>query len=76
MNRAVIGLGSNIEPEQNVSRALKAIAGAHALLARSRLVETPPIGQSDQPNYLNGAVLIETAMTRDDLKAWLRKLED
>ncbi len=75
MNQVVIGLGSNIDPERNVAAALRRIALAHRELARSRLVETDPIGIHDQPKFLNGAVLIETDLDQRALSDWLRDLE-
>jgi 2-amino-4-hydroxy-6-hydroxymethyldihydropteridine diphosphokinase len=75
MNQVVIGLGSNIDPERNLAAALRRIALAHRELARSRLVETEPIGIREQPKFQNGAVLIETDFDRPALADWLRDLE-
>jgi len=75
VNRVIIGLGSNIDPKQNIERAVECIDDAHRVLALSSLVETEPIGVTDQPKFLNGAVLIETRLTRDELNGWLRQLE-
>ncbi len=75
MNRAVIGLGSNIEPEKHVELAVERIEARHRLLARSRFRWTKPIGIADQANFLNGAVLIETDLARDKLEAWLKGVE-
>ena len=75
MNQAVIGIGSNIDPVENTAEAITALAEGQRLLARSRFVWTKPIGPP-QPAYLNGAVLIETPLDRDALKAWLRGVED
>ncbi len=76
MNRVVIGIGSNIQPEANISKAIKRIAESHRILNESRFVETEPLAGRDQPNYVNGAILIQTSMDREELKAWLRELED
>jgi len=76
MNRVVIGVGSNIQPEENVTRARRAVAQAHRVLAESRFVETEPVGYKDQPSFVNGAVLIETPLGSEALKAWLRQVED
>ena len=75
MNQAVIGIGSNIQPKANIERAIKRIAESHGILNESSFVETEPLAGRDQPNYLNGAVLIQTSMGREELKDWLRELE-
>jgi 2-amino-4-hydroxy-6-hydroxymethyldihydropteridine diphosphokinase len=76
MNRAVVGLGSNLQPAHHIAAAVEALARRHRVVARSRLLETAPIGPTPQPNYLNGAILLETDLTRDELAASLHELED
>jgi dihydroneopterin aldolase/2-amino-4-hydroxy-6-hydroxymethyldihydropteridine diphosphokinase len=68
-NRAFISLGSNIEPEQNLTRAVRRLAERSRLLAASPVYDTRPVGTTDQPNFLNAAVLLETALSAADLKA-------
>jgi len=75
MNQAVIGIGSNIQPKANIEKTIKRIAEFHRILNESRFVETEPLAGRDQPNYMNGAILIQTSMGREELKAWLRELE-
>ena len=75
MNQAVIGISSNLQPKANIERAIKRIAESHGILSESRFVETEPLAGRDQPNYLNGAILIQTSMGREELKDWLRELE-
>ena len=75
MNRAVIGLGSNIDRDNHIAQARKRLCRAHRVLAESRFVETEPVGFRDQPRFLNGAVLIETEMTRHILEEWLHQTE-
>ena len=75
MNRAVIGVGSNIEPGINVPRARERIAERHVILAESPLVETTPVGYVHQPDFTNGALLLETPVDRQRLKADLKAIE-
>ena len=75
MNRAVIGVGSNIEPDINVPLALKQIAHRHVIVAESPLVETSPVGYRHQPDFTNGALLVETRMGRERLNADLKDIE-
>jgi 2-amino-4-hydroxy-6-hydroxymethyldihydropteridine diphosphokinase len=48
MNRAVIGLGANINPEENIRKAKDAIAGEFNVIRSSSFVETEPVGFKDQ----------------------------
>ena len=76
MNRVVISLGSNVEPEKHMQKAKEQIGLQHRILAESAIVKTEPIGFTDQPQFLNGAVLIETKMDRRELNEWLHQIED
>jgi 2-amino-4-hydroxy-6-hydroxymethyldihydropteridine diphosphokinase len=75
MNRAVIGLGSNINPEENISKAKEAIAGEFKLIKSSSFVDTEPVGFEEQDRFINGAMLIETELDAVRLNARLKKLE-
>jgi len=75
VNRAVIGVGSNIEPEVNVPRARERIARRHVIVAESPLVETNPIGYVHQPDFTNGALLVETPVDCERLRADLKAIE-
>jgi len=75
INTAIIGLGSNIDPEVNIARARDLIAGGCKVIKSSAFVETEPVGYEDQDKFINGALLIETDMDSGDLKSWLRNLE-
>jgi 2-amino-4-hydroxy-6-hydroxymethyldihydropteridine diphosphokinase len=68
MNRAYLCLGSNIDSERNLPRAVWRLRTAGRLLAVSRVYETAPVGRTDQPPFLNAAVLLETACLRVELK--------
>ncbi len=75
MNRAVVCFGSNVEPQHNVERALELLGELFGVLARSDTEWTRPIGRTDQPDFLNGAVLIETPLGRDELVRQLHTIE-
>ncbi|HYW34595.1 MAG TPA: 2-amino-4-hydroxy-6-hydroxymethyldihydropteridine diphosphokinase [Balneolaceae bacterium] len=75
MNKAVIALGSNIAPRQNIKAALESISKTFSLIKKSRFVFTEPIGYKDQPDFLNGAVLIETAFGQAEIVAKLKAIE-
>ncbi len=42
----------------------------------STLVKTSPIGIEDQPDFVNGAVKVETSLDQVSLKSWLKSVED
>jgi 2-amino-4-hydroxy-6-hydroxymethyldihydropteridine diphosphokinase len=71
----VIGLGSNIDAEENIRRAKEAIAGEFTLIKSSSFVETEPVGFKEQDRFLNGALLVETESDASSLKSWLKELE-
>ena len=75
-NEVVIGVGSNIDPENNIKEAKKAVELTHDLIKTSSFIETEPIGCKNQNNFLNGAFLIETEMDTLTLKSWLKNLEE
>jgi len=74
--RAYVGLGANLGPrEVTLLRAvdLLAVEPGIEVLAVSQLRETDPIGDTDQPEFLNGAVSVETTLApRELLDALLR----
>lgn len=75
MNRAVVGVGSNIEPRSNIASARQKIAQRHVIVAESPLVETWPVGYVHQPNFTNGTLLVETRVGRERLRSDLKTIE-
>lgn len=65
---AYIGVGSNISPETNIPRALELLATATHLIAISTFYRTEPLGDSQQPPFLNGVAKILTSQTPRVLK--------
>jgi len=75
MNTAVIGLGSNIEPEENIDQARRLLRGRFTVKNESEFIETAPVGYTKQDNFINGAVLVETDLTLEKLNARLKDFE-
>ncbi len=75
-NSVVIGVGSNINPHKNILHAQKELAAEHELLKASSFLKTKPIGVKDQDDFINGAFLVNTNMDVDDLRAWLKTIEE
>jgi 2-amino-4-hydroxy-6-hydroxymethyldihydropteridine diphosphokinase len=65
--RVILGLGSNINPEENLVRALDLLCRQTDVRQVSSAWESPAVG-SDGPDFLNAAVWIETALSLPDLK--------
>ena len=60
MTVTYIGLGSNLgDSRQILAEAVQKLATLGAVKT-SRLYQSPPMGQQDQPNYLNAAVQLVT----------------
>jgi 2-amino-4-hydroxy-6-hydroxymethyldihydropteridine diphosphokinase len=76
-NLAFLSLGSNIRPEENLSKAVEMLAHTSKLVAVSTVWETLPLGLADQPNFLNAATLVETDHTANAFKSEvIRRIED
>jgi 2-amino-4-hydroxy-6-hydroxymethyldihydropteridine diphosphokinase len=72
---AIIGVGSNIEPEKNIHEAQKVVQEEMTFFKASHFIQTEPVGFRDQADFLNGVWLIHTRMNLDTLKIWLYELE-
>ena len=72
----IIGLGSNINSEYNIRKALEILKTKVRVLKISTLLQTKPIGLIDQPDFTNGAVKIETNLSHKKLNVLLKKIED
>ncbi len=67
MHTATILLGSNINPENNITKAIDLLKKECKLLKSSRIWETEAIG-SNGPNFLNSAIVIDTPLSENELK--------
>lgn len=76
MNECIIGIGSNMNAEENIRKALDKIATDFQILDISEMVTTKAIGIEDQPDFMNGAVKICTRMEQKELCQYLKMLED
>lgn len=76
IHECIIGMGSNIDAEQNIAAALFFLRQEQELIAVSSLIKTSPIGILAQPDFLNGAVKISTAMDMAEFQRYLKSVED
>lgn len=77
----LVGLGANLpsrlgSPVITLETALKMLEDGGARIGRrSRWYESAPVPASDQPWYVNGVALVETALGPDALMALLHRVE-
>lgn len=72
MAKAVLLLGSNIEPEINLRSAIQQLKDEVEILRYSHVWETESVG-SPGPNFLNMAIEIETIHNPDELSINITK---
>ena len=75
-HEVVIGLGSNIDPEANLEQAVQELKSRFKVSKRSQWTRTKPIGIKDQPDFYNGALLMETELEQQSLKKELKRIEE
>ncbi len=68
LSTVYISLGSNIDPEANLKRAVELMGQRCTVLSVSHAYRTPPQGFTDQADFLNMAVKIETNLDAATLK--------
>jgi 2-amino-4-hydroxy-6-hydroxymethyldihydropteridine diphosphokinase len=76
VNRAYLSLGSNLNPEQNLPKAVSLLTAIAQIVEVSPVYETIPVGDPGvSKNYLNAAMIIETDLNPTELKARLVEIE-
>jgi len=78
VTRVYLAIGSNLaSPLEQVNAALAALADIpeSQLVAVSDFYRTPPLGPQDQPDYLNAAVELETALAPEALLDHTQRIE-
>ncbi len=76
---AYIGIGSNLDnPKQQVLSACTHLAQHPALTLKqhSHWYQSKAIGPEGQPDYINGAALLETALSPDALLSVMQEIEN
>ena len=63
-----VAVGSNIEPQDNIPRALLALKTRQPVIAVSNFYKTAAVDRPGQPDFLNGVVKIQTVLTPRRLK--------
>jgi len=68
MNLVALSLGSNIDKEHNLPKAVRLLQEMCDVTAVAPIYETAPTGLLDQPNFFNTAVLIQTELSATEIK--------
>ncbi|NOY95177.1 MAG: 2-amino-4-hydroxy-6-hydroxymethyldihydropteridine diphosphokinase [Chlorobi bacterium] len=75
MNECIIGIGSNIDAGINISKMLEILGHDLKIIRVSTFINTNPVGITNQPDFTNGAVKIQTTLNKKELKRYLKKVE-
>lgn len=76
VHECIIGIGSNIDPEQNIAASLLFLRQEQNLISVSSFIKTTPLGIPDQPDFLNGAAKICTSLEQADFLQYLKNIEN
>jgi 2-amino-4-hydroxy-6-hydroxymethyldihydropteridine diphosphokinase len=72
---AFISLGSNIEPEENLTFGTRRLGELGRIISISTVYQNPAVGSTPQPDFLNAAALIETDLPAEAIRRHLRRIE-
>ena len=72
---AFVTLGSNIEPEYHLPEATRLLHSVGHMESVSLAYQSKPIGDRDQPEFLNAAVLLSVNEEPAELRTLLREIE-
>ena len=76
MSIVYLGLGTNLgDRKQNIRKAIEAISLKMSISKQSSLYETTAWGYTDQPNFLNQVIEVETHLSPLRLLNFLKKTE-
>jgi 2-amino-4-hydroxy-6-hydroxymethyldihydropteridine diphosphokinase len=75
MARAYLSLGSNVDPDVHLARAIDELRERFGDVVVSDWLRTPAVGFTG-PDFLNAAAIVETDLDIVELDAWLHQLED
>ncbi len=74
---AFIGIGSNINPQENILKSIDLLKNHLAIISSSKFYKTKPLGNPNDPYFVNGVIQVETRATPEMLKfSILRPLEE
>lgn len=71
----ILGLGSNISPQENMAAMILALIDRFNQITLSRVLEIPPVNMDSQRDFLNAVAFIETGATEAALKNQTNQIE-
>ncbi len=74
-NAYILGLGSNIQPLENMALMVKALLPHIHSITLSRVLTTPPVGINSHRHFLNAVAYTESVLTPDQLKTVTNQIE-
>ena len=72
----LLGLGSNIDPKENLSRAIDTLHSLGEIVDQSPAVFTEPVGDSFTHSFGNQLIIIECNLPAPMLKQRLQRIEE
>ena len=75
MPRVFVGVGSNIDPEENVDRALRLLGAELGVRSVSTFYRTPALERPLDPSFVNGVIEVGDALSSLETRALLKGLE-
>ena len=77
-HKALIGVGSNLGlAAKNCEKAISLLNNSESIqvTAHSSLYQSEPVGEKDQPWFVNGAVEVSTSLSPEELLQHLLNIE-
>ncbi len=76
MNNAILSLATNTpDKHAQMNHAIEELRAIDSTLSVSTAYETDPVGNREQPRYLNAVAIIETSWDYESLHGRLKELE-
>ena len=74
-NLVIVGIGSNKEADKHVGQAIKYLKDEFSPLAEAEWITTKAVARPAEPDYINTAVLVRTALSKTVLMRRLAHIE-
>ncbi|NJL83867.1 MAG: 2-amino-4-hydroxy-6-hydroxymethyldihydropteridine diphosphokinase [Chloroflexaceae bacterium] len=75
MNEAILSVGSNINPVENLRRAAAILAEEQTWMDSSKIIITKPVGYQYQPDFHNAAFYLKTRQDYLSFNESLKRVE-
>lgn len=74
-NTVLVSMGSNINANENFAKAIQMMQEIGIVTQRTEFITTKPLKFQDQPDFLNGALLVLTKKSLFEFKMLLKQIE-